>query len=125
MSITKFNKVGKREFEVDLKAIKEWKKAKDLIGKPVVITAIGTHKSSVASYADSVFAVAKNGYGINLPSWFGDTVKEVLYDSESVEQIKNGTVAVKFSPYKTKNGTTTVNVEFVDLTDIDSEELPF
>lgn len=124
MSITKFIKTNKPTFDVDLKEVKQWKKAKDLLGKTIAINAIGYHMSTIASYGDSVFAIATEGYGINLPSWFKETVQEVLKDDESIEQIKSGLVGIKLTPYKTKNGTSTVNIEFVEL-GINNDDLPY
>lgn len=126
MSITKFNKTQKVTFDVNLKEVDKWCKAKELIGKTITIKAIGWHPSSNARYGDSVFAVAKEGYGINLPSWFKDTVEAVLQDAESVNQIKNGDVAMEFSLYTTKNGTETVNCNFVEINNsLASSELPY
>lgn len=124
MSITKFNKTNKVLFDVDLKAVQEWKKAKELVGKTISIKAIGIKKSSNPQYGDSVFAVAKEGYGINLPSWFGDIVRKVLEDEESVQEIKNGTVAIELTPYTTKGGVQTVHVNFVEVT-LDNKDLPY
>jgi hypothetical protein len=124
MSITKFNKTNKITFDVDLKEVTEWKKAKELVGKTITIKAIGYHKSTNPRYGDSVFVVATEGYGINLPSWFKDTVVEVLNDDESVQEIKNGTVGITLSPYKTKDGSDTVKVDFTIVT-LDSKDLPY
>lgn len=126
MSITKFNKTNKVTFDVDLKSIDNWCKAKDCVGKTITIKAIGWHPSSNARYGDSVFAIASENYGINLPSWFKDTVVDVLADEESVEQIKRGEVAIKFTSYTTKSGTETVNCTFIEIpASISSSELPY
>lgn len=122
MSITKFNKTGVT-FDVDLKAVNGWKKASELEeGKVYPIKCIGTHKTK---FGDSVFAVTSTNNGINLPSWFGDTVKEVLADDESISEIKAGTVGLKFTPYTTKQGQRTVNVEFVEVNPLDTSDLPY
>ena len=126
LNITKFNHTQERVFDVDLKEIKDWKKAKELLDKTIVIKAIGWHKSSNAKYGDSVFAIAVNNVGINLPSWMKDTVVEILKDEESVQEIKDGKVAINFTAYKTKSGDYTTNVNFVEAKqDITDSTLPY
>lgn len=123
MSITKFNKSGVTFDGVNLKEIKTWVKASECDSKKVyAIKAIGAHK---AKFGDSVFAVTAGGEGINLPTWLTDTVKEVLADEESVEEIKAGKVGLKFSPYETKSGQKTTNVEFVEINPLQTDDLPY
>lgn len=117
MSITKFNH-KEYAFDYDLKQVKEWKKCKDLIGQTVRVKVIGTHASENKKYGDSVFMVTWDNIGINLPTWYADTVKEILADEESVNDIKSGKVLAKFSKYQTKNGDS-VGVEYLE------ESLPF
>ena len=126
LNITKFNNTQNRVFDIDLKEIKTWIKAKDLQGKTVQIVAIGWHKSDKANYGDSVFAVTADGRGINLPSWTKDTVEKILADEPSVEEIKSGKVAIHFTPYRTKGNVSTTNIEFVEVTaDINASDLPY
>lgn len=117
MSITKFNH-KRYTFEVNLKEVKEWKKCKDLIGQTVRVKAIGTHASANKKYGESVFMITDENIGINLPKWYADTVKEILSDEESVNDIKSGKVLAKFSKYQTKSGDS-VGVEYLE------ETLPF
>lgn len=118
-AIEKYNKRSTKVFDVDLKGITTWYKAKDLCGKTIPIIALGYHKSKRPSYADSVFAVINGKEGINLPSWHKETVKAILEDEEAVNEIKKGLVAIKLDELVTKNGTKTVDVTFVE------SELPF
>lgn len=111
-SFEKFNK-GTRVFEVDLKEVKEWKKAKDLIGKTVKVIACGTHPSKNKKYGDSVFLITDEGYGVNLPTWYADTMKEIVSDKECTDAIKSGTISVKFNKYETENGES-VGVEWIE-----------
>ena len=116
LNITKFNNTQKKIFDIDLKKVSTWIKAKDLQGKTVQIVAIGWHKSDKANYGDSVFAVTADNRGINLPSWTKDTVEKILADEPSVEEIKAGKVAIHFSEYRTKGNVSTTNIEFVEVT---------
>lgn len=104
MSFEKFNKGANRVFDVDLKAVKEWKKAKDLIGKTVKVKACGTHPSANPRFGESVFIVTDENIGVNLPTWYSDTMKEIINDKECTDAIKAGTVSVKFRLYQTKSG---------------------
>lgn len=115
----KYNKRGTRVFDVDLKGITTWHKAKDMCGRTIPIIALGYHKSKIPSYADSVFVIINVHEGINLPSWHKDTFKEILQDEEAVKEIKDGKVSIKLDERFTKNGTKTVDVTFVE------SELPF
>ena len=119
LNIEKYNKRGTRVFDVDLKGITTWHKAKDLCGKTIPIIALGYHKSKNPSFADSVFAIINDHEGINLPSWHKDTFQAILQDEEAVKEIKDGKVAIKLDERVTKNGTKTVDVTFVE------SELPF
>lgn len=129
LNITKFNNTQKKVFDIDLKKVSKWFKAKDLHGKTVQIVAIGCHKSGKANYGDSVFAVTADNRGINLPSWTKDTVEKILSDEPSVEEIKAGKVAIHFSEYRTKGNVSTTNIEFVevkaDIADINASDLPY
>ena len=118
-AIEKYNNRSTRVFDVDLKGITTWHKAKDLCGKTIPIIAIGYHKSKNPSYADSVFAVVNAHEGINLPSWHKEAFKAILQDEEAIEEIKSLKVAIKLDERDTKNGTKTVDVTFV------TNELPF
>lgn len=115
-AIEKYNNRSKRVFDVDLKGITTWYKAKDLCGKTIPIIAIGYHKSNNSSYADSVFAVINGKEGVNLPSWHKESVKAILEDEDAVNEIKNGLVAIELTERVTKNGTKTVNVTYVENT---------
>lgn len=116
----KYNKRGTRVFDVDLKGITTWHKAKDLCDRTLIpIIGLGYHKSKNPSFADSVFAIINDHEGINLPSWHKDTFKAILQDEEAVKEIKDGKVAIKLDERVTKNGTKTVYVTFVE------SELPF
>ena len=124
--ITKFNKKG-YVFDIDLKKVTTWKKAKDMIGQTIRLQAIGTHKSKDTRYGESCFMITDTGIGINLPSWYADTIREILDDAESVDEIKTGKVLVKFTEYKTKNGAS-VGVEYMESVDADTctnDDLPF
>ena len=118
-AIEKYNNRSTRVFDVDLKGITTWHKAKDLCGKTIPIIAIGYHKSKNPSYADSVFAIISGNQGINLPSWHKEEFKAILQDEEAVKEIKSGAVSIKLDERVTKNGTKTVDVTFV------TNELPF
>ena len=118
-AIEKYNKRGTRVFNVDLKGITTWHKAKDLCGRIIPVIALGYHKSKNPSYADSVFAIINVHEGINLPSWHKDTIKSILQDEEAVKEIKENKVSIKLDERVTKNGTKTVDVTFVE------SELPF
>lgn len=112
-SIEKYNHRSTKVFDVDLKGITTWYKAKDLCGKTIPIIALGYHKSKNPSYADSVFAVINGKEGINLPSWHKDTFKAILEDEDAINEIKSGLVAIELTERVTKNGTKTVDVTFV------------
>lgn len=101
----KYNNRGTRVFNVDLKGITTWHKAKDLCSRTIPIIALGYHKSKNPSYADSVFAVVNDHEGINLPSWHKDTIQAILQDEEAVKEIKDGKVSIKLDERVTKNGT--------------------
>lgn len=113
-AIEKYNNRSTRVFDVDLKGITTWYKAKELCGKTIPIIAIGYHKSKNPSYADSVFAIVNAHKGINLPSWHKETFKAILEDEEAVNEIKSLKVAIKLDERVTKNGTKTVDVTFVE-----------
>lgn len=126
LNITKFNSTQKKVFDIDLKKVNTWIKAKELQGKTVQISAIGWHKSNKANYADSVFAVTADNRGINLPSWAKDTVEKILADESSIEEIKSGRVAIHFSEYRTKGNASTTSIEFVEVpSDINTSDLPY
>lgn len=114
--IEKYNHRSTNVFDVDLKGITTWHKAKDLCGKTIPIIALGYHKSKNPSYADSVFAITNKNQGINLPSWHKDTFKAILEDEEAVNEIKSGLVAIELTERVTRNGTKTVDVTFVENT---------
>ena len=90
----KYNKRGTRVFDVDLKGITTWHKAKDLCGKTIPIIALGYHKSKNPSYADSVFAIINDHEGINLPSWHKELFKAILQDADLVFSALQGTARV-------------------------------
>lgn len=113
-AITKYNKRVTRVFDVDLKGITTWHKAKDLCGKTIPIIALGYHKSKNPAYSDSVFAIINETQGINLPSWHKDSIKEILEDEEAVNEIKRGLVAIQLTERVTKNGTKTVDVTYTE-----------
>ena len=126
MSITRFNK-GSFTFDVNLKEVKEWKKCKDLIGSTVKVLAVGVHKSQNKKYGNSVFMITSDMTGVNLPGWYEDTVKEIIADDESVNEIKCGNVYARFNKYETSNGET-VGVEYLIKNDNVlnvTNELPF
>jgi hypothetical protein len=118
-AIEKYNNRSTRVFDVDLKGITTWYKARELCGKTIPIIAIGYHKSKNPSYADSVFAITNVNQGVNLPSWHKDAIKAILKDEEAVKEIKDGKVSIKLDERVIRNGTKTVDVTFV------TNELPF
>ena len=118
-AIEKYNKRSTRVFDVDLKGITTWHKAKELCGRTIPIIALGYHKSKYASYGDSVFAIINDHEGINLPSWHKDAFKAILQDEDAIKEIKECKVSIKLDERVTKNGTKTVDVTFVE------SELPF
>lgn len=115
-AIEKYNYRSTKVFDVDLKDITTWHKAKDLCGKTIPIIALGYHKSKIPSYADSVFVVVNGKEGINLPSWHKDSFKAILEDEDAINEIKSGLVAIELTERVTKNGTKTVDVKFVENT---------
>lgn len=115
-AIEKYNHRSTKVFDVDLKKITTWHKAKDLCGKTIPIIALGYHKSKNPSYADSVFAVINETQGINLPSWHKESVKAILEDEDAINEIKKGLVAIELTELVIKNGTKTVDVTYVENT---------
>lgn len=115
MSILNHNKT-QVTFDVDLTAV-TWTKAKDMPqDKEEKVVACGINTKS--KFGASAWVVLEGNKGVNLPSYMVDNIKEVLNDSESVEQIKKGQVGIKFSPVTTKGGNTTVSCKW-------TEYLPF
>lgn len=128
MSIKDFNKGG-HVFEIDLKKVTDWRKAKDLICTGFYeVKAVGKHDSK---YGTSVFMVVNSAsegiIGVNLPSWYEETIDSIKKDSEAVSQIKNGEAFCEFASYKTREGQETVNVIFMTKEDLlpPDEAYPF
>ena len=97
----KYNNKHESTFAVDLKEIKTWIKASDIVkndGLVITVTAIGKKKSK---YGDSGFITGFKQYsngetiGINVPSWYIPTIESMLNDIEVVGAIRAGGVFVK------------------------------
>lgn len=58
--------------------------------------------------------VASNGYFISLPAHLVATVKEILTDDESCEQMNNSEAGLVIRPYE-KDGETFYSADFVDV----------
>ena len=58
--------------------------------------------------------VASDGYHISLPSHLLETVKEILTDDESCEQMNNSAAGLVIRPYE-KDGETYYTADFVDV----------
>lgn len=99
----------KAEFDVNLKEL-AWVKAKEFIGKTVIVDAIGVNRKS--KYGAQAFLVA-GSIGINLPKYLVDTIEDILTDDESVQAIKDGLIVATFTEYQPKNGnSSTVELSF-------------
>lgn len=112
LTIESYNKKEGKEFmfDVDLKAVVNWYKAVNLVGKIIPIKAIGSHKSK---FGYSVFAITADNSGINLPSFEKETIDIILNDEKACSEIKEGKVSIQILPYKTKSGYETCRVKFV------------
>ena len=98
----KYNNKHESTFAVDLKEIKTWIKASEIVnndGLVITVTAIGKKKSK---YGDSGFITGIKRYsngeetiGINVPSWYITTIESMLNDTDVVGAIKAGGVTVK------------------------------
>ena len=98
----KYNNKHESTFAVDLKEIKTWIKASEIVnndGLVITVTAIGKKKSK---YGDSGFITGitpnPNGeetIGINVPTWYIPTIESMLNDIEVVGAIRAGGVFVK------------------------------
>ena len=98
----KYNNKHESTFAVDLKEIKTWIKASEIInndGLVITVTAIGKKKSK---YGESGFITGitanPNGsetIGINVPSWYIPTIESMLNDIEVVGAIRAGGDTVK------------------------------
>lgn len=83
-------------------------------GKDVVhkIDGAYVHKSPLGD--SPVFIDAENKRLVNLPSFMGETVREILADSEAVEAIKDGKVGYIIYEYDSHNKKC-YSVSFIDL----------
>ena len=108
----KYNNKHESTFAVDLKEIKTWIKASEIVnndGLVITVTAIGKKKSK---YGESAFITGiiktSNGeetIGINVPSWYIPTIESMLNDVEVVGAIRAGGVFVKLGKRTSpKNG---------------------
>ena len=98
----KYNNKHESTFAVDLKEIKTWIKASEIVNYPgalITVTAIGKKKSK---YGESAFITGiiktSNGeetIGINVPTWYIPTIESMLNDIEVVGAIRAGGVTVK------------------------------
>ena len=125
LTIEKYNGNEKKDFvfDFDLKEVKEWYKAIELVGRSIPIKAVGYHKSK---YGFSVFAITQSDKGINLPKFEKEVIDAILDDYTACKEIKDGKVTMKIEPYTTKIGYNTCRVRFVENKPINEEEdLPF
>lgn len=111
MGFSKFNK-GTIDWGIDTKDWK-YKKCADL-------------KLDTTYAFKGCFITADNGYGkgaviisdgilVNAPQYFVDTVREIIADADSLEQIKSGHAGFKLSTYENKQKKLCFRIILVDV----------
>ena len=115
MGIAKHNRVTVK-FTVDTEGF-EFKKLGDLYDekKPeTVFSVYGLYINRKSKFGESPFA-ASDGYFISLPQHLVDTVKEILADPESIEQMNSAKAGLKIRTYDDDKGITHYTADFVDV----------
>ena len=120
MSIAKHNRSRGNRFTVDTTGF-EYKMLSDLYDakKPNTVFSvygayIGRFYSKRERREIECCFVASDGYFISLPAHLVDTVKEILTDDESCEQMNNSAAGLVIRPYE-KDGETFYSADFVDV----------
>lgn len=119
MAFSFANKYNKTNFGVDTKDFPFVKlgdiyNSKENGGGDVVhpVNGLYCHKSQLGDSPVIIDAAAKQL--VNLGSFMGETVREILADSEAVEAIKSGKVGYTIYEYES-HGKKCYNVNFVDI----------
>lgn len=111
----KYNKGSK--FDVNTAEF-EYKNLKELFeknGADCKYRLLGFYINNKSKFGAAPVAICE-GFFANLPSHELDTVKEMLADPETVQDIKAGTCGFVIEPYKSKNfGTDCLGVRWCDL----------
>lgn len=102
--------------------------------KAYPVTWVGTYNGKMYGRECYVDIINESGQHVraNLPKYLIEDIDELAHDSECMKAIKDGTVSIVFHPYETKNGSKTISVEWLEtkkeiteITEIDSDKLPF
>lgn len=120
MSIAKHNRSRGNKFLVDTTGF-EYKPLSDLFDakKPDTVfnvygAYIGRFYSKREKKEVECCFVASDGYFISLPAHLVETVKEILADDESCEQMNISAAGLVIRPYE-KDGETFYSADFVDV----------
>lgn len=115
MGIAAFNRRETR-FKVDTTGF-VFKKLNELFddNKPdTVYSVYGLYINRKSKFGDSPFA-ASDGYFISLPNHMVDQVKDILKDSESIDQMNEGKAGLVIRPYVDDKGVTHYSADFVEV----------
>lgn len=114
MGIAAFNRRETR-FKVDTTGF-VFKKLNDLFeeNKPETVYSVyGLYINRKSKFGDSPFA-ASDGCFISLPNHMVDQVKDILKDSESIDQMNEGKAGLVIRPYVDDKGITHYSADFVE-----------
>lgn len=110
MDFTKFNK-SNRLFDIDTTGF-SFVKAKEKIGKTLVIDGFYKQKNDLNGGVQYIAILAGVKELVNLPSTVNDMFIELEKDSEAIDAVRNGQLALKFTQYHSK----TYNKDCVGVT---------
>lgn len=120
MSIAQHNRSRGYKFLVDTTGF-EYKSLSDLYNAKTADTVFGVYGLYIGKFyskrekkeVECCFA-ASEGYFISLPAHLVETVKEILADEESCNQMNNSAAGLVIRPYE-KDGETFYSADFVDV----------
>ena len=120
MSIAKHNRSRGNKFIIDTTGF-EYKPLSELYNAKKPDTVFNVYGAYIGRFyskrekreVECCFA-ASDGYFISLPAHLVDTVKEILTDDESCEQMNNSAAGLVIRPYE-KDGETFYSADFVDV----------
>lgn len=119
MTISKMNK-GQRLFTFEMPEGAEFKSLKDLYtenGADYTYILTGCYINTKGKFGDQPVLMTPYFF-VNAPSHLVDTVKDIMEDDETVQQINDGDAGFVIETYKDKlHGNLCYSVRFVDLFD--------
>lgn len=112
---SRYNKGSKFDVNTAEFEYKNLKELYDANGEDKKYKILGFYINTKSRFGAAPVAICE-GFFANLPAHELETVKEMLADPETVNEIKSGTCGFMIEPYKSKNfGTDCLGVQWVDM----------